>query len=163
MQKKSAQEGAAKPDAAALPYGNIVSIIGRTLGAANQYLVSLMNREGLAGIVPSHGDILMQLFAHESLTMAELAKNIRRDPSTVTALVRKLIEAGYVEKTPSAHDGRVHEVRLTDKGRTLAPAVGRISADLISTLTRGIRSSQLGTTCTTLKTMYANLNPQTQH
>ena len=43
------------------PHGDIVSLMSRTLGAANRYLVELMAREGLAGIVPSHGDILMQL------------------------------------------------------------------------------------------------------
>ena len=38
------------------PHGDIVSLMSRTLGAANRYLVELMAREGLAGIVPSHGD-----------------------------------------------------------------------------------------------------------
>ena len=35
------------------PHGDIVSLMSRTLGAANRYLVELMAREGLAGIVPS--------------------------------------------------------------------------------------------------------------
>lgn len=82
------------------PHGDIVSLMSRTLGAANRYLVELMAREGLAGIVPSHGDILMQLFAHDAMSMAALAEAIGKDPSTVTALVRKLANAGYVEESP---------------------------------------------------------------
>ena len=103
------------------PHGDIVSLMSRTLGAANRYLVELMAREGLAGIVPSHGDILMQLFAHDAMSMAALAEAIGKDPSTVTALVRKLANAGYVEKAPNPRDRRMCEVRLTDAGRALEP------------------------------------------
>lgn len=135
------------------PHGDIVSLMSRTLGAANRYLVELMAREGLAGIVPSHGDILMQLFAHDAMPMAVLAEAIGKDPSTVTALVRKLADAGYVEKAPSSRDRRVCEVRLTDAGRALAPAMERVSRALIATLTNGVTPDDLACTCRTMKAM----------
>lgn len=118
-----------------LPHGDIVSLMERTLGAANRYLVELMAREGSAGIVSSHGDILMQSFAHDAMSMAALAEAIGKDPSTVTALVRKLANAGYVEKAPNPRDCCVCEVRLTDAGRALESAMDRVSHTLITTLT----------------------------
>lgn len=131
--------------------------MSRTLGAANRYLVALMAREGISGIVPSHGDILMQLFAHEAMPMAALAEAIGKDPSTVTALVRKLVDAGYVEKAPSPRDRRVCEVRLTDAGRALAPAMEQVSRALIATLTNGVAPDDLACTCRTMKAMQENL------
>lgn len=140
------------------PGGDVVSLMSRTLGAANRYLVALMAREGIVGIVPSHGDILMQLFAHDAMPMAALAEAIGKDPSTVTALVRKLADAGYVEKVPSARDRRVCEVRLTDAGRALAPAMERVSAELIATLTNGVAPDDLACVCRIMRAMHANLN-----
>lgn len=139
------------------PGGDIISLISRTLGAANRYLVALMAREGIVGIVPSHGDILMQLFAHDAMPMVVLAEAIGKDPSTVTALVRKLADAGYVEKVPSSRDRRVCEVRLTDAGRALAPAMERVSRALIATLTNGVTPDDLTCTCRTMKAMRENL------
>lgn len=141
-----------------LPHGDIVSLMSRTLGAANRYLVELMAREGLAGIVPSHGDILMQLFAHDAMSMAALAEAIGKDPSTVTALVRKLANAGYVEKAPNPRDRRMCEVRLTDAGRALGPAMDRVSHTLITTLTNSIPAADLAATCRTMKAMQENMS-----
>ena len=140
------------------PHGDIVSLMSRTLGAANRYLMELMAREGLVGIVPSHGDILMQLFAHDAMPMAALAEAIGKDPSTVTALVRKLANAGYVEKAPNPRDRRVCEVRLTDAGRALEPAMDRMSHTLITTLTKSIPAADLAATCRTMKTMQENMS-----
>lgn len=140
------------------PHGDIVSLMSRTLGAANRYLVELMTQEGIVGIVPSHGDILMQLFAHDAMPMAALAEAIGKDPSTVTALVRKLANAGYVEKAPNPRDRRVCEVRLTDAGRALEPAMDRMSHTLITTLTNSIPAADLAATCRTMKTMQENMS-----
>lgn len=141
-----------------LAWGDIVSVISHTLGAMNHYLVQLMAREGLNGIVPSHGDILMQLFAHNTMPMAALASAIGKDPSTVTALVRKLMAAGYVEKTPSETDRRVNEVRLTEQGRALKPVFDRISEELITALGEGMTDTDMETTYRTLRAMQDNLN-----
>lgn len=162
MSKNAATHGASTVPAASLvpavpPGGDVVSLMSRTLGAANRYLVALMAREGIIGVVPSHGDILMQLFAHDAMPMAALAEAIGKDPSTVTALVRKLADAGYVEKAPSARDRRVCEVRLTDTGRALAPAMERVSTELIATLTNGVAPNDLACACRTIKTMHANV------
>lgn len=162
MQKNTTSHATPAPAASLVPTvppgGDVVSLMSRTLGAANRYLVALMAREGIVGIVPSHGDILMQLFAHDAMPMAALAEAIGKDPSTVTALVRKLADAGYVEKAPSARDRRVCEVRLTDAGRALAPAMERVSAELIATLTNGVAPDDLACACRTMKAMHANLN-----
>ena len=140
------------------PHGDIVSLMSRTLGAANRYLVELMTQEGIVGIVPSHGDILMQLFAHDAMPMAALAEAIGKDPSTVTALVRKLANAGYVEKAPNPRDRRVCEVRLTEAGQALRPAMNRVSDKLIATLTNGISATDLAAAYRTMTAMQENVS-----
>ena len=62
--------------------------------------------------------------------MGELAKQVRRTKSTVTALVEKLERNGYVLRMPDPADSRGVLVRLTDKGRALEPAFEAISSGL---------------------------------
>ena len=90
--------------------------------------------------------------------MAALAEAIGKDPSTVTALVRKLANAGYVEKAPNPRDRRVCEVRLTDAGRALESAMDRVSHTLITTLTNSIPAADLAATCRTMKAMQENMS-----
>jgi MarR family transcriptional regulator, organic hydroperoxide resistance regulator len=79
------------------------------------------------GLSPSHGDILVFLFGKGSSTMSEIAQKIDRDKSTVTALIKKLINHGYVETTVDTRDSRVTVVSLTEKGRQLKPDFEAIS------------------------------------
>lgn len=138
------------------PYDAMISQLSRTIAAANRYIVELLSQNGLTGLVPSHGDILLQLFAHEALPMAALAHAIGRDPSTVTALVKKLVKAGYVQTLKSATDKRVTEVRLTEEGRALEATVGRISEQLIDAMKQGLTESELDATVQVLQKMKAN-------
>lgn len=46
----------------------------------------------------------MQLFANGEVPMTTLADAIGKDPSTVTALVNKLVDAGYVKTEKSTSD-----------------------------------------------------------
>ena len=128
----------------------------RTLALANRYLVEQLERQGLSGIAPSHGDIFVQLFAHGELPMSELAQRIGRDPSTVTALVKKLAAGGYVATAKQAEDKRVVLVRLTDRGRSLQPAFESISNALVDVQHRGLSGDDLEAFDRTLRTMQKN-------
>jgi DNA-binding MarR family transcriptional regulator len=53
-------------------------------------------------------------------TFSDLAKNLGVSKPSVTAIVSKLLQKGYVEKIQSAEDRRAFYVLLTDKGRALS-------------------------------------------
>ena len=69
--------------------------------------------------------------------MKVLAEKIGRDKSTVTALVKKLMKAGYVTRKRDPRDGRIVFLCLTPKGRALQPDFETISQRLISTAFKG--------------------------
>lgn len=122
---------------------DLVHELGRTLDAANACLERLMEAEGVHGLVPSHGDILFALYGEEPASMQRLAAACGRDPSTVTALVKKLAAAGYVSVERCPTDGRSKWVRLTDEGRALQPKFQRISAHLRQAQSEGVSSAEL--------------------
>lgn len=82
---------------------------------------------GIQGIVPSHGDILIYLYKHNHVTMKELAEQIHRTKPTVTILVNKLVEYGYVIKEKDTSDKRTTYIKLTQDGVALQPIFREVS------------------------------------
>jgi DNA-binding MarR family transcriptional regulator len=53
-------------------------------------------------------------------TFSDLAKRMQVSKPSVTAIVGKLIQKGYIEKVQSTEDRRAFHLLLTDKGKTLS-------------------------------------------
>jgi DNA-binding MarR family transcriptional regulator len=121
---------------------DIISLISKIRESANKFIISEMDRWGIEGLAPSHGDILVALLKAERLTMKELAEKIDKDKSTVTALVEKLIKQRYVEKTRDIEDSRVVFVTLTRSGKALKPMFDAISEELLSVVYKDIQQSE---------------------
>lgn len=122
---------------------DMVSVVARTRALANRYLVQQMGVRGLEGLVTSHGDVLLQLFAEDGLPMRELAARVYRDPSTVTTLVKKLADAGYVRTERGVRDRRSVVVLLTERGRVLERDFQEISQRLLEVQRKGIDDARM--------------------
>lgn len=122
---------------------DMVSVVARTRALANRYLVQQMGVRGLEGLVTSHGDVLLQLFAEDGLPMRELAARVYRDPSTVTTLVKKLTDAGYVRTERGVRDRRSVVVLLTERGRVLERDFQEISQCLLEVQRKGIDDARM--------------------
>lgn len=118
-------------------YSSITSLISRIHSLASDFLKFKLEQEKLPEFVSSHGNILFQLSQTEKLTMTELAKKINRDKSTTTVLVRKLSNAGFVERDKSTIDNRVVYIRLSQQGREYTNATAQISKELNETCYTG--------------------------
>ena len=110
--------------------GNALSAISRIREKTNRFIVRELEKRGVNGIAPSHGDILVILFQGDKYTMKELAGRINRTKPTVTVLIDKLVEYGFVEREKSATDSRVTYIKLTNKGMELKPIFDDISDKL---------------------------------
>ena len=110
---------------------HIISLVSRIRDKAGRIITHELSSRNIPGLAPSHGDILMLLFHSETVSMREIAKRIGRDKSTVTALVKKLIDFGYVQKEQDLKDSRVTLVKLTKSGRALKHDFDEISETLL--------------------------------
>ena len=57
---------------------NAIALMSRIREQANKLIVRELRQRGVEGIVPSHGEIMVHLFAAEECTMQNLAKQINR-------------------------------------------------------------------------------------
>lgn len=117
---------------------NLIALASRITEKANRLIVRELEARGIEGIVPSHGGILLLLYTGESYTMRDLADRIHRTKPTVTVLVEKLVNLGYVIKEKSMEDSRVTFIRLTEKGLAVKPSFNEISAKLNTIVYQGL-------------------------
>lgn len=71
------------------------------------------------GISSAQMFVLHQIGANEGMSVREVADATATDQSSVSAVVKKLEDAGLITRSWSAEDARRAELRLTAKGRRL--------------------------------------------
>ncbi|MEJ8305233.1 MarR family transcriptional regulator [Saccharibacillus sacchari] len=113
---------------------NAAALISRINDQAQKLITTELEQQGIEGIVPSHGGVLMFLYRQDGLSVTELAEAIGRTQPTVTVLVNKLEKLGYVKRVKSRSDQRVTLIALTSKGRELEPVFRSVSDRLNETL-----------------------------
>lgn len=108
----------------------VFSNAARLREMGNAFILAELKKAGLRGLAPSHGDVLACLLACEACHMSELARQVRRSKSTLTALVEKLEKYSYVRRSVDPEDSRGVLVALTAKGRALRPFFEAVSQRL---------------------------------
>ena len=126
-------------------YLSIFSDAAKLRDKGNAYILASLDRAGLKGIVPSHGDVMVQLFTKGACHMGDLAHSVKRSKSTVTVLVDKLEKAGYVQKQCDPKDSRGTLVSLTEKGLELEPIFEEISEGLNRLITENLTEEEIKT------------------
>jgi MarR family transcriptional regulator, organic hydroperoxide resistance regulator len=115
----------------------MIALVSAVREKANRYITGQLKKRGIMDIAAPHGGIFVNLFGNGELSMGEIAQRIDRDKSTVTALVKRLVELGYLETSASAADSRVTIVKLTGKGLALESDFRDISKGLQETAYQG--------------------------
>ena len=105
--------------------------------AGNQFLTNELEKAGLKGIVPSHGDIIKCLLMFGAMSMQELAKKVDRTKATVTVLIDKLEKLEIVKRTRSSKDNRVTLIELN-----FTPVFEKISHDLNEKAYKGFSTEE---------------------
>lgn len=141
-----------------MKYDNTINLISRIRELSGSVIVSELEKAGIVGIVPSHGDIIVTLIKHRELTMTEIAERISRDRSTVTTLVKKLNNLGFTDTKKNEMDQRSSLVFLTPKGRELEKGFEEISEKLYSIQYEGITEEEKEIFRGVLMKMYENFS-----
>ena len=137
---------------------NIGMLIARLNERSHRWLARELARAGLAGLAPSHGDVLALLFQKGEAAMHEIAEFAHRTRPTMTVLVDKL--SGLVVRERSADDTRRVIVRLTESGEALRAAFKAISRRYLATFYDGLAPDEAETLERLLEKVLANQEKQ---
>ena len=110
----------------------VVGLISSIREKSAQYINSQLREKEIEGLINSHGTILSILYDYDGkITMNEIGKIIGKKKSTLTDLIRKLVELGYITREKSEKDSRAVEINLTEKGLKFKPLFEEISNNLL--------------------------------
>ncbi len=134
----------------------IIHLVSRLRDRMQDALSAELAAEGIDDIVPAHAGVLFALGAGVA-TMSELAAALGRSNSTLTALVQKLEDLGYVQRFRSQEDQRVQLVKLTARGVQGRRATVRGSRRTLARLYRGVSRGDRRQLIDGLLRLYRNL------
>lgn len=137
----------------------IVFFISRTKKKMISFIEKKLLEYGLEGLIPSHGNILTALYENGGkLTMKRIAEITRKDKSTITPLVNKLLELGYITKKKDDTDKRITYIILTSKGKKINGKYKAISNDVYTTAYKDFSQEEKEIFLKLLRKMNNNFN-----
>jgi len=63
--------------------------------------------------------VMLALWDHNPLSVKEVSAQLLHEPATISPLLRRLEDMGYVRRTPNTQDARALDVELTAEGLAL--------------------------------------------
>lgn len=82
--------------------------------------------------------ILKRLWQGDGCTQRELGEALQVQPATITKMIRRMEQSGFVERRPDVTDQRVVRVYLTEAGRAVQPQVEGVSRKLAAEMLQGL-------------------------
>ena len=137
----------------------IVYFMSRIKSKMLHFIEAQLQENSLDDLIPSHGNILTALYEnHGKITMKQIAQIIGKDKSTVTPLVNKLVELGYIKKEKKELDKRVTYIILTERGKEIEAKFNAISREVSMTAYRGFSAEEKEIFLNLLKKLNNNFN-----
>ncbi len=94
-----------------------------------------------------------EIYNLKNPTFVELTNQLNYSKPTVTLMVAKLIEKGFVTKTKSKGDGRVFFLGLTTKGEKIIESYNKVYASFINEISSRYNNKEMDTLISLLKRM----------
>lgn len=94
-------------------------------------------------INPAQGRIMFVLWREDNIPINELAKKTSLAKSTLTSMLDRLEEAGYVERVRSEEDRRQVLIRRTEKDKAWQEVYVQVSQDMTRLFYAGFSESEI--------------------
>jgi DNA-binding MarR family transcriptional regulator len=90
----------------------------------------------------SHLRALHLLTPDRVLSMKDLAEALQLTPPSVTAMTRRMVQCGLMQRTPHPEDSRIMLLSLTDAGRELQQRIDQEHIERMTQLLQGLSEQE---------------------
>jgi DNA-binding MarR family transcriptional regulator len=132
-------------------------LIARIHQTSGRIFETILKRHELSEISPAQGRILFALWKNDNIPIQELAKQTSLSKSTLTLMLDRLEEGGFLVRVPSTQDRREILIRLTEKDRSLQDTYARVSEEMMAISLSGFAAAEIGDLEDKLKRILENL------
>lgn len=108
-------------------------------------------------INPAQGRILFSLWQEDNITIQQLAKKTALSKSTLTRMLDKLEESGYIKRIFPSDDRRKVLIQLTEENRKMKAAYEDVSLDMTKLFYKDFSDDEIAEFENYLKRIYSNL------
>lgn len=138
-------------------FGRCISILDR--------LMKMYYDHGLADYEIGWGQqfYVEYIYDHPGATAQEMVEHIRVDKGTLTKVIKKLREIGYLEIVIDENDRRCRHLYLTDKGVPAAERIKKIHSSFYDALCVDIPLLDILQAEQTMEQMMENINQKVWH
>ena len=105
---------------------NLVEALDRLKRKISELAGRVIVEEQLGDVSLHQLHILDVIHTLDHPTATQLADTFRVTRPTITAMIKRLEEHGFIERVRSAEDGRSYTIELTERGRSLSGVHSRI-------------------------------------
>ena len=109
------------------------------------------------GLTRSQCSVLAHLARHDGIQQGALAEILEVEPITLTRIVDKLEEGGFVDRRAHPTDRRIRQLHLTKKAHPLLSEIFAIGADTRGEAFEGVPDAERERLFAILSSMKANL------
>ena len=135
-----------------------------TLGELQRLIRAYADREaGRFGITRAQWAVLAKVERSEGMKQTELAELLEMQPITLTRLIDKLCDAGWIERRSDATDRRVNRLYLRKAGRALLGKMSGLKSELTATALEGINPADAHRLVTQLEQIKENVRNAVQN
>lgn len=112
------------------------------------------------GLTAVQARLLLSLFKFPDNNQAFYAERIEVEPITLTRLVDRMEEAGWIERVPDPTDRRARLLHLTAKSREIVEPLRVIVNGLVEDMAEGLSAGERRTLAELLERVSANLSAE---
>ncbi|UCC32501.1 MAG: MarR family transcriptional regulator [Phycisphaerales bacterium] len=118
-------------------------LIAKVHQVAGRIFARMLKEHQIDEINPAQGRIMFVLWREDGISINELAKRTSLGKSTLTSMLDRLEEAGYLVRVPSKEDRRRILIKRTDKDKALENVYVRVSQEMTKLFYDGFSSTEI--------------------
>lgn len=101
--------------------------------------------------------VLLQISYFGELSQDQIASNIVMDKASISKIVKKLLQKGYIYVARDTEDNRIHRLGLTLKGKEILPVLKDSTKEWLDILSTGLSAEEIDKMCCILDKMMQNI------
>lgn len=110
------------------------------------------------GLSAAQWRLLVRVFKEEGVAQARLAELLEIEPISVSRLIDRMEEGGWIERRNDAADRRVRTIYLTKRSREIFEGMRGVAAQVFDYAMSGLSTEERRTTIHGLKAIIENLS-----
>lgn len=133
-------------------------LIARIHQTSGRIFETILRRYDLSELSPAQGRVLFALWKNDNVPIQELVRRTSLSKSTLTAMLDRLEEQGFIVRVPSERDRREVLIRLTRKDQSFQDTYTRVSDEMAAISLSGFAEHEIRDLEEKLMRILANLS-----